>query len=212
MSFFYQMGWQLCSASFNTFFRIEAFGQEKVPMSGPFLLAANHVSYLDPPAVGVSFPRPIHYFARNTLFRGPFSYILPRVNAVPVDNQGDGDLGAIRTAMKVLNRGDGLLVFPEGTRSYDGNFMEPKRGIGLLACRAGVPVIPARIYGTRKALGRGQIFPRWHQPIQVCFGNPLLAEDYDPGGRGKQRFDQAAKRIMKAIIEIPSGHPQLVNG
>ncbi|MFP4352506.1 MAG: lysophospholipid acyltransferase family protein [Puniceicoccaceae bacterium] len=202
----YRVGWNLCSSVFDSLFRIEGYEAHFVPRTGAFLLAANHVSYLDPPAVGVCFRRPIHYFARDTLFRGPADRILRGVNAVPVNNRGGQDLGAIRGALDVLRSGGGLLVFPEGTRSPDGNFLPPRRGIGLLACKGGVPVVPARIFGTFEALGRNRE-PRWGQPIRVRFGKPLPAAEFDPGRKAKDRFDLASETIMAAIRGIPAPAP-----
>mgnify|MGYP003115167936 FL=1 len=200
----YRIGWNLCSAVFDSLFRLESYDTHFVPPSGPFLLASNHVSYLDPPAVGVSFRRPIHYFARDTLFKGPADKILRGVNAVPVNNRGGSDLVAVRRALEVLKSGEGLLVFPEGTRSPDGNFLPARRGIGLLACKGGVPVLPTRIFGTYDALGRGKK-PKWGQQLKVRFGPLIHPDQFDPGRGDKARFDNAAENIMSAIrgIEEP---------
>ncbi len=205
----YRIGWNLCSAVFDSLFRIENYDSFHVPQSGPFLLASNHVSYLDPPAIGASFRRPIYYFARDTLFRGPADRILRGVNAVPVNNRGGSDLAAVRRALEVLQSGEGLLIFPEGTRSPDGNFLPARRGIGLLACKGGVPVLPTRIFGTFEALGRGRK-PKWGQPIKVRFGPLLPPDEFDPGRNEKERFDQAAANILSAIRQIKEPHPQVV--
>lgn len=196
----YRVGWNLCAGFFDSLFPLEGFDACHVPAEGPFLLAANHASYLDPPGVGICFRRPIHYFARDSLFRGPADRILRGVNAVPVNRDGS-DLAAIRRALDVLKAGEGLLVFPEGTRSPDGNFLPPQRGIGLLACKGEVPVVPARLFGTHRAMGRSRR-PVWGTAIQVRFGRPLAPVDYDPGRTDKNRFDTAAERIMAAIRGI----------
>jgi len=197
----YRIGWNLCSGVFNSLFQIESYDVHHVPSRGPFLLASNHVSYLDPPAIGVSFRRPIYYFARDTLFRGPSGPILRGVNAVPVNNRGGSDLAAMRRAIEVMKMGEGLLVFPEGTRSPDGNFLPARRGIGLLACKGGVPVLPTRIFGTFEALGRGKK-PQWGLPLKVRFGPLLFPEDFDPGKKDKERFDVASAKILDAIKKI----------
>ena len=110
----YRVGWNLCSSVLDSLFRIEGYEAHFVPTTGAFLLAANHVSYLDPPAVGVCFRRPIHFFARDTLFRGPANHILRGVNAVPVNNRGGQDLGAIRGALEVLREGGGPAGLSRG--------------------------------------------------------------------------------------------------
>jgi len=205
----YRIGWCICNGFFDTFFPIEGYDAGHVPSEGPFLLAANHASYLDPPGIGVCFRRPIHYFARESLFRSFAGPILRGVNAVPVSREGS-DLTAIRRALEVLQAGEGLLVFPEGTRSSDGNFLKPERGIGLLACKGGVPVVPARLFNTHRAMGRGRKAVLG-EPVKVRFGKPLGPEEFDPGGGGKNRFDGAAARIMDSIrsIEEPEDRPEI---
>ncbi len=205
----YRVGWNLCSGFFSTLFPIEGYGSHHVPREGPFLLAANHASYLDPPGIGVCFRRPIHYFARETLFRGPAGPILRGVNAVPVSRDGS-DLTAIRRSLDVLKAGEGLLVFPEGTRSPDENFLPPRRGIGLLACKGQVPVVPARLFNTHRAMGRSRK-PVVGTPVKVRFGAPLAPGEFDPGRTAKERFDIAAERIMSAIraIREPEAHPEV---
>jgi 1-acyl-sn-glycerol-3-phosphate acyltransferase len=112
----------------------------------------------------------------------------------------------MRRALDVLKIGEGLLVFPEGTRSPDGNFLPARRGIGLLACKGGVPVVPARIFGTYEALGRGRKL-KWGQSLKVRFGPILHPEQFDPGRSDKKRFDNASENIMSAIrgIQEPLG-------
>jgi 1-acyl-sn-glycerol-3-phosphate acyltransferase len=117
-------------------------------------------------------------------------------------SRSGSDLTAIRRALDVLGAGEGLLVFPEGTRSPDGNFLEPLRGIGLLACKGRVPVVPARLFHTHRAFGRGRA-PAWGTRIKVRFGPPVPPADFDPASAGKNRFDEAAERIMDAIRAIP---------
>ena len=167
-------------------------------------MASNHVSYLDPPAIGASFRRPIYYFARDTLFRGMAGPILRGVNAVPVNNRGGSDLAAMRRAIEVLKNGEGLLVFPEGTRSPDGNFLPARRGIGLLACKGGVPVLPARVFGTFEALGKGKNL-QWGRKLKIRFGPLVHPEKFDPGKTTKERFETASNNILNAIkgIEEP---------
>ena len=120
---------------------------------------------------------------------------------MPVNNRGGSDLTAMRRALDVLKAGEGLLVFPEGTRSPDGNFLPARRGIGLLACKGGVPVVPARIFGTFAALGKGQK-AKWGEPLKVRFGPMLHPDEFDPGRSDKERFDSAAENIMAAIRRI----------
>jgi 1-acyl-sn-glycerol-3-phosphate acyltransferase len=199
----YQIGWLLSANTLDTLFGLECRGCHHLPPSGPVLVAANHRSFLDPPAVGTCARRPLHYFARESLFRGIGRTILPRVNALPVNNKGPGDLAAIRKALQALRAGAALLVFPEGTRSPTDDFLPARRGVGLLACRAEAPVVPVRLFGTHEALGKHQARPRLRTPLTVVFGPPLEPADYDPGPSGAtDRYQLAADRILQAIQEL----------
>lgn len=211
------MIYQVCKAAsaamIDGVFGLQAHGAEKVPLTGSILIAANHVSYLDPPAIGSVLPRPLYYFARSSLFRGPFAWLLPRLNSVPVKVGEGSDLSSVRTALQVLSEDKGLLIFPEGTRSYDGKLQPAKRGVGLLACKAGVPVVPCRLFGAFEAMSRKHIVPSAGERITVVFGDPLAPQDFDPGPGRKDRFDAAANHIMQAIaaLELPGRRRTLVS-
>ena len=128
----------------KSFHRFEVNGLDNIPNKGSFLLASNHLSFLDPPALGCKVNRNLHYFARDSLFVGPLGFLIRRLNSIPV-NRGQLDLGTLKHTLSVLKSGEPLLVFPEGTRSLDGSLGLPKKGIGLLVDKAKCPVIPARI-------------------------------------------------------------------
>lgn len=202
MSMVYKVCKAACRGMIEGVFGLQSHGTEKVPLAGPILIAANHVSYLDPPAIGSCLPRPLYYFARSSLFRGPFAWLLPRLNSVPVKGGGGSDLSSMRVALQVLSQGKGLLIFPEGTRSYDGKLQPAKRGIGLLACKAGVPVVPCRLFGAFEAMSRRHRVPVGGQRITVVFGDPLAPEEFDPGSSRKDRFEAAAGTIMNSIAEL----------
>ena len=178
------------------------YGSENMPPRGSFILAVNHASFYDPAAVTCRLPRPIHFFARKTLFKGLFGKLIAKLNAIPVDRDGDGDVSAIKRVLGLLRKGEGLLLFPEGTRSPDGNLQEPQRGVGMIACRTGVPILPARIFGSYESFGRQRKWPKIGQPISIVFGEVILPMEIDPGGEHDLRYETSAKRIMKAIERI----------
>jgi 1-acyl-sn-glycerol-3-phosphate acyltransferase len=187
------------------FFRGEVAGQENIPATGPFILAANHASHLDPPIVGGHVPREIAAFARKTLWKpGLFGWWLTAVGCIPVDRDGGSDVAAMKRTMQVLKNGTPVILFPEGTRSPDGEPRNPKPGVGFIACHTLVPVVPARIFGSFEALGKGGSL-RLGAPVSVGYGRPLLPSDYDDPAAGKARYQIAADRIMAAIaqLEIP---------
>ena len=153
---------------FKIFHRFEITGIENIPISGPFILASNHLSFLDPPVVGCKVNRNLHYFARSSLFVGPLGFLIRRLNSIPV-NRDQLDFKTLKTTLKVLKDGHPLLVFPEGTRSLDGKTSSGKKGIGLLVKKSKCPVYPVRIRGTFEILGKGKIFPRIGRKIFLSY-------------------------------------------
>jgi len=192
----------LATVIYGMFFRGEVAGLENLPRHGSFLIAANHISFLDPPFIGCQVPRQIAYFARKTLWKpGIASWWLDTVGTIPVDRDGGQDVSAIKRVLKALKEDKGLILFPEGTRSPDGQLKEPKAGVGLIACRAQVPVVPARIYGSFEAFGKGQPL-RLGTPVTVVFGSPIAPKDFDDPNAGKERYQLASQRIFAHIAQL----------
>ena len=161
---------------FGGLFRYRAFGRGHVPSEGGVVLASNHQSYFDPVLVGLSLGRQIHIMAREGLFSVPgFSALIRSLNAFPV-RRGAFDREALRQALKLLGEGKVLVVFPEGTRTRDGRLLKPKAGIGLMARKAGVPVVPVLIRGAFEAWPANRALFRAFVPIRVDFGPPVRAE------------------------------------
>jgi len=166
----------VCKAVLWIFFRVgfglEVRGQQHVPAHGGFVLASNHLSYLDPPLLGAACNRRLAFMARDTLFEhwllGAF---LRAVHVFPLQREG-GDLGAMREAIRRLKHGDGVALFPEGGRQFSGQPDRAKRGVGLLAVSAKAPIIPVVIRGTLEALPPGARRLR-RAKIQVAFGEQI---------------------------------------
>lgn len=178
-------------------FRFRAVGLENVPAEGPVLLAANHLSFLDPPVVGAAVGRPLHFMAKAELFHIPLvGTLIRKLNAHPVDRSGS-DAAALRMALGLLRDRHALLVFPEGTRSTEQGLGPGKAGVGMLAAVAEAPVVPVYIEGTGRALPRGAAFPRPTR-ITVAYGSPLRFEK----GRGKARYQAISDEIMAAISRL----------
>ena len=194
----------------EAFFPGETFGTENLPTDGGFIIAANHASFLDPPFVGSQVPRQMCFFARKTLWkRGVASWWLDTVEAIPVDRDAGSDVASVKRVLRALNQGKALILFPEGTRSRTGELQSPKAGVGLLACRTGVAVVPARVYGTFEAFGRAGSL-RLGTPISVVFGRPLGPAEYDDPTAGRERYQHASERIMAAIAALKPPPPPLV--
>jgi 1-acyl-sn-glycerol-3-phosphate acyltransferase len=193
----------LFGVAYGMCFRGEIVGRENLPLAGGFLLAANHTSFLDPPFIGCQVPRQICYFARKTLWRGGLaSWWLDAVGTIPVDRDGGQDVSAIKRVLRALKDDKGLILFPEGTRSLDGRLQAPKAGVGLICCRAQVPVVPVRIFGSFEAFGKGVKVPRLGTPVSVVFGPALLPAAYDDPRAGKERYQIASERIMAEIAKL----------
>jgi len=192
----------LATVIYNIFFRGEVSGLENLPKDGSFLIAANHASFLDPPFIGSQVPRQIAYFARKTLWKGGLSsWWLDEVGTIPVDRDGGQDVSAIKRVLKALKNDKGLILFPEGTRTPDGHLQKPKAGVGLIACRAQVPVIPARIFGSYEAFGKGRSL-KLGTPVTIVFGEPILPEEYHDASAGKARYQIASTRIFAHIAGL----------
>ncbi len=146
---------------FLFYLRMKRMGREHIPSSGPVILAANHRSFFDPFVIGTMTRRPVYYVAKKELFGYSriLSWVLNALGAFPVD-RGHGDRETIETAKAILNRGDIVLMFPEGTRTRPGSLGRPKRGVGRLALETGAPVVPIAIIGTEDIRRGWRIRPR----------------------------------------------------
>ena len=176
-------------------------GLDNIPSSGPFILASNHQSFFDPPALGCRLPRNLHYFARDSLFFWPLGILIRNLNSIPV-NRSTLDIKTLKLVLSVLNQGNPLLVFPEGTRSCNDQVQSGKKGIGLLLAKSGVPVVPAKVIGGYKVLGRGMIFPRIGKQIVIKYGPVVYMKDLDPGKSDSNRYEVIAQRVISEITRI----------
>ncbi len=155
--------------------RWRATGHEHVPESGGVLLVSNHLSYLDVVFLGVPLRRPLNFVARSTLFVPVLGAFIRSVGAFPIQREGIGASG-MKETLRRLRAGGIVTLFPEGTRSPDGELGPLKAGIAVLVTRAGVPVVPAGLAGTFEIWPRSRLIPVPH-PIRVHFGRPILPED-----------------------------------
>ena len=155
---------------FRVYFRLEGVGGGRLPASGPLLLASNHRSFLDPFVVGALMKRPVYYVAKRELFeRRWYAWLLGGLGAFPID-RGSGDEDAMATAREILERGDCVLIFPEGTRVRPGPLAAPRRGVGRLALETGAVVVPVAVFGSEDVRDGWRIRPR---RVRVRFGREM---------------------------------------
>lgn len=201
MSFWYRLGYWMVWNYFHLFHRLRAVNAPVVPARGGVILAANHASYLDPPAVGAALPqRQLHFMARSSLFKIPlFGWMIHLTLAHPIKRGAgpDQDWGLF---VDLLKRGEALLVFPEGTRTSDGRLQRGKSGFGRLAHMAKKPVYPVYIHGSYEAWPKTG--KRSRAPITVYFGPEVPLEDLWAQSGEKRVLRQISDRVMEAIARL----------
>ncbi len=190
----------------RTAFRLEVRGQEHLaPLRGQgLLLAANHQSYLDPPLIALATPWPIHFLARKTLLDWPvLGPMFPRLNVVSVDQERP-DMSALKTVIRMVRSGETTIVFPEGSRTLDGNLQPAQPGIGLIIAKALVPVVPMRIFGAFEAMPRAGKRIR-ALPVRVKIGPPIFFTKESlaaEGAEGRELYQRLSEHVMSAIAAI----------
>jgi 1-acyl-sn-glycerol-3-phosphate acyltransferase len=203
MNPYYWFGYQTSKLIATLAFHHKVYGRENLIEDGPAILASNHQSYLDPPLIGISCRSDIYYLARDTLFQiKGVGWFLSKLNTVPVDRDR-GDIGAIKSVIRLLQSGKRVIIFPEGTRSLNGNLQAARAGLGMVVAKTLAPVVPIRIFGSYDALPKsGGLKLR---PVTVVIGKPLkfLKTDLGEGGRGV--YQQLSERVMAEIanLELP---------
>jgi len=196
----YRIGHTLCTVVAELAFRLKIYGRENLIEDGPAIYASNHASYLDPPLVGVACRKEVFYLARKTLFEKPvLGPLLRRINCIPVDRDR-GDVAAVRTLLRLLKEGKRVVVFPEGTRSKDGNLQPARAGLGLIIAKSVAPVVPVRVFGSYAALPRsGGIH---FVPITLVVGKPIFFTKEDLGTDERLAYQALSDRVMAAIAAL----------
>ncbi len=203
MNPYYRIGYTLSKLAGKLAFRHRVYGRENLIEEGPAILASNHQSYLDPPLVGICCRQDIYYLARDTLFQIPVAgWIISKLNTVPVDRKR-GDIAALKTIIRLLQEGKRVIIFPEGTRSLDGNLQPARAGLGMVIAKTFAPVVPVRIFGSFDALPKtgGLKF----RPVTVVVGKPLRFTPADVAAGGRGAYQALSDRVMAAIaaLELP---------
>jgi 1-acyl-sn-glycerol-3-phosphate acyltransferase len=173
---------------FRLYFRLTRLGREHLPAEGPCIIAANHRSFLDPFVIGTLVRRPVYFVAKKELFEKRWqAWFLNSLGAFPID-RGARDADAMGLAREILERGDVVVIFPEGTRTRPGALGHPKRGVGRLALETGAPVVPVAVIGT-EAIRRGWRIRPHH--VRLRAGRPLTFP----------RVEQPSPNLAKAVTD-----------
>ena len=200
----YFIGHSLTHAIYESLFSLRLIHYEKLIQEGPCIIVANHQSFLDPPLIGGIYETQVHFLARRTLFDPLFmKYALPLCRAIPID-QEKPDPGGILKVMRLLKASERVVIFPEGSRSPDGEIHEAMPGIGLIISKlASVPVQPLRISGAFDCLPIHSSKLRF-RPITVSIGDPIPFSAEEHRARGRSAQLAIGQKIMDAIRALPT--------
>lgn len=183
---------------FRLLFRTEVQDLEKVPPGGSILICSNHISFVDPVVIGAYIPRYTYFMAKKELFRLSFlSNLVTFFNAFPV-RRDTTDRYAFDTSIKILKKGNLLVLFPEGTRSVDGIIQEGKRGIGLISLLSGSDILPVAISGTNRIIRKPHkriFFPR----IKMIVGDVIKAGPIISKNEKKEAISIIVSETMESI-------------
>ena len=201
MNFYYWVGYHLSRLLGKILFRFRILHRDRMIQTGPVILAMNHQSYLDPPLAGTACDRAIYFLARRSLLDvWGLGWLLPKLNVIPVEQEGM-DRSALKALIRVLREGHAALVFPEGSRTWDGTLQPALPGLGLIIAKTMAPVVPMRIFGAHEALPRKG--NRLHlRPITVVVGEPIYFTEENLKGPGKEIYQQLSQRVMDAIAAL----------
>ncbi|MFY4718700.1 lysophospholipid acyltransferase family protein [Streptomyces sp. LaBMicrA B280] len=206
--FYYLLKYVLLGPLLRLVFRPRIEGLDHVPATGPAIIAGNHLSFSDHFLMPAILKRRITFLAKAEYFTGPgikgrlTAFFFRSAGQIPVDRSGkEAGQAAIREGLGVLDKGELLGIYPEGTRSHDGRLYKGKVGVAVMALRAGVPVIPCAMIGTFEAQPPGRTLPRV-RPVTIRFGKPLDFSRFAGMEQQKAVLRAVTDEIMYAILTL----------
>ncbi len=223
-----RVGWlagparQACRPLLRLLYRAEISGTQHVPLEGPAIIAANHRSFFDTPVIMLAAPRRVIFLGKAEYMDDwRTRYFFPAIGMVPIErDKAKASLAALSTAASLLEAGELVGIYPEGTRSRDGCLHRGHTGVAHLSITTGAPIVPAGLIGTDQVQPIGQSWPRPRGRLTVRFGEPIRPEAYRAGGRRRQR-NHITEDVMAAIAtmtdqtrspDFSTGEPPLVRG
>jgi len=196
----YNVCWTAARWAASTLFQLRVVHPERMPQEGGYILASNHASFLDPPLVGICSRGDVYYMARKTLMDIPIlGNILPHLNLILVERD-KVDTSALKIVIRNIREGKSVVVFPEGTRTLDGQLQPAKPGVGFVIAKTRAPVVPVRVFGSYEAFPkRGGVR---FLPITVVIGETIRFTDAEIGEGGRDDFGRLSQLVMDAIADL----------
>jgi len=197
----YRLVQRVGAAPVRLAFRTSAIGIEKIPRTGPVILASNHASNIDPILVVACLTRPLFHLGKHTLFSSRIgsAFLETLGGQIPVDRETGGNEDSLEAGLEVLGRGLALGIYPEGTRTPDGRLLPGRTGVALFAFLTGAPVFPVALKGTFDAWPRDRRFPRLRQPTAVIVGDPITVPRDPAAAQDPRRCRQLTDDVMTAL-------------
>ena len=201
MTIVYNIFHNLSKLIARMFFGLRIVHPERMPESGPLIIAVNHSSFFDPPLAGICSRRGVYYLARKTLLQWPFfGPLFPAMNVIPVERDGN-DMTALREVIKKIKEGNGVVLFPEGTRSPDGRLQPARAGIGLVIAKTGAPVLPMRIFGAYESYPKNAKHSQFSS-ITVVLGEPIHFTTAELTNPSRENYQTLSNKVMERIAAL----------
>jgi len=201
MGLVYQATYYITRTVAHLCFDFRVYNREAIPKEGGLLLAMNHQSFIDPPLAGIACDREVCYLARKSLFDVPvLGRLLPPLHVIPYDQSGS-DIGALKTMIRVVKKGEAAVIFPEGTRTSDGELQPAQAGVGMVVAKTLAPVVPLRIFGAFDAFPRNSKTVRF-TPVTLVVGDVLHFTAKDCEGDPRVVYKRVSNTVMEAIAAL----------
>ncbi len=200
MKFSYRLVYSLARIFFKVFFRLRIYGENHFRL-GPGIIAANHGSFYDPPVLSICCPEEVHFLAKESLFHIHFiGWLIKILNTHPV-RHGASDVHILKQMIQLLKEGKKLILFPEGSRSFDGQLQPFERGFAFLAQKSNCTIFPAYLEGTFEAWPRTKRFPKFFGKITCVFGSPIEWEDFEnlPKREAEEKLSLRCESSIRAL-------------
>jgi len=207
----YKVWWWIANVLGRTYFRAKVYGAEHVPKSGGFIISPIHRSNLDTPIIALITKRRLRYMGKESLWKSKFgAWFLTSLGGFPVD-RATADRDALRACIEVVNRGEPLVMFPEGTRQFGPTVCEMFDGPAYVACRTQVPILPVGLGGTERAMPKGRKFP-FPAKIVIVVGEPLYPPPPPESGRVPRRAVKELTERLRDEIQVLFDEAQALAG